>query len=149
VSDTLTAAVYMNRGWWVADCPRPFCHHAEYFGVAMNGAGVGGLHPEYMMCGGCSGAFPAAWPDTDMRRGVEQLLGLRPDTTNRNWYPTETLSDLLWENTMAGITPSQNAIGAAREQGGGMLLSISGGEVTQGFEAIQGGTPRLALPGGQ
>jgi hypothetical protein len=116
------AVVYRNRDWWVAMCPGPYCDNATFFGVSERGE-VGGLTPEYMMCGTCGGAWPAKWPSADMRHGVEQLLADRPDVRNRNWLPHESLADLLWENLEHGVLPAggRAAIEAAGE---GTVLSI-------------------------
>jgi hypothetical protein len=38
-----------------------------------------------------------------MVRGVERLLMMRPDPSTRNWFPGETLGDLMMENGAHGI----------------------------------------------
>jgi hypothetical protein len=132
----LVAIVYMNRGWWVAMCPMPYCDHAEYFGVSDRGE-VGGLTPDYMMCPVCTKAWPVKWPAPELREGVEQLLSDRPDVTNRNWLPHETLADLMWENTIHGITPGVNALEAAKERGGGIITAAAGDSFTAGARELE------------
>jgi hypothetical protein len=38
-----------------------------------------------------------------MVNGVERLLMMRPDPSTRNWFPGETLGDLMMENGAHGI----------------------------------------------
>lgn len=147
---TDAAIVYVSRGWWVARCCRMDCDHAEYFGIAppdsVNAGRPGGLTPSHMMCPACGSAWPAKWPSDTLRRGVEQILGDRPDRTTRNWYPHESLADLTLENALHGIAPVDAL--AARDAhlagelppGGVVLRTAIGDDITTGA--------RLALPGG-
>jgi hypothetical protein len=147
------AIVYVSTGWWVARCCRPSCDHAEYFGIAppdsVTPGRPGGLTPTHMMCPACGSAWPARWPADTVRRGVEQILGDRPDPAKRNWFPGETLADLVLENAIHGIAPVDAL--AARDAGalpaGGVVLQTTiGDEVVVGARALPAG--RLAIPGG-
>jgi hypothetical protein len=41
-----------------------------------------------------------------MVQGVERLLLMRPDPSTRNWWPHETLHDLMFENGAHGVFDS-------------------------------------------
>lgn len=146
------AIVHMSVGWWVAFCGREFCAHAEWYGVSPQ-AGVGGLTATHMMCPACGWVGAARWPTPVVRRGVEQILGDRPDPSTRNWLPHETLADLTLENAMHGIAPIDAL--AAREAhlagelppGGVVLRATADDEITVGARE-PAGPGRLAIPGG-
>jgi hypothetical protein len=143
------AIVHMSVGWWVAFCGRPFCTHAEWYGLSP-AAGVGGLTATHMMCPACGWAGPAQWPAH--WRGIEQILADRPDPSTRNWLPGETLGDLERENAEHGIVPA--AALTAREAeaagelppGGVVLRTTAGDDVLGGARELAPG--RLAIPGG-
>lgn len=138
------AIVHMSAGWWVAICGRLGCMHAEWFGLARNGAGVGGLTAEYMACPECGWTGPARWPAEDLRVGVEALLALRPVRATRNWLPGESLHDLLVENAEHGI-----GVPVVEPDRAGVLLEIRGDAVTHGLAALRAGAgrPELTEPG--
>lgn len=134
----LVATVVANTGWWVAQCPAPGCHGAEYYGVADTAAGrrVGGLTLDRYVCLiGCGRAFAAVWPSLSLRAGVEQLLALRPDPAKRNWEPGETLEQLLWENAAHGIGAPAPTLEPDRD---GVAFAIVDDAVTLGGRAIFG-----------
>ena len=54
-------------------------------------------------CWECGLEAAVVWPDVEMQRGVERLLSMRPDPATRNWWPGETLVDLMVENAEHGI----------------------------------------------
>jgi hypothetical protein len=106
--EMLTAVAYVNLGYWVADCPRPFCTGAEHFGGRVNGLGMaelGGLTDAGFTCKACGLQCPAQWPASDHRVEVERILMERPNPRNRNWLPGETVFTLLAENIAHGIYP--------------------------------------------
>lgn len=43
------------------------------------------------------------WPTEAMVKAVERLLMMRPAPAHRNWFPGETLHDLMFENGAHGI----------------------------------------------
>lgn len=83
---------YANWSRWVAHCG-----HCQY--------GREQLQPCHspFRCRVCGGITEVVWPTADMIIGVERLLMMRPDPSTRNWFPGETLNDLLWENGAHGI----------------------------------------------
>jgi hypothetical protein len=132
------AIVLANFGFWVARCPKPDCHWADYYGVAMTPAGrrVGGLTLDRYVClDGCGNSYAAQWPATSLRAGVEQLLALRPDPAKRNWEPGETLEQLLWENAAHGIPAPDLILDPGRD---GVTFAIIDDAVTVGGRAIYG-----------
>lgn len=54
-------------------------------------------------CRICGMVTEVMWPSHPMVHGIERLLMMRPDPTTRNWYPGETLHDLVFENGAHGI----------------------------------------------
>jgi ribosomal protein S27E len=57
----------------------------------------------WIECRICGQVTDVIWPPEAMVHGVERLLMMRPDPTTRNWYPGETLGDLMMENGTHGI----------------------------------------------
>lgn len=90
---TIQARVYASQ--WIGDCP--VCRSASVldFGTPI------------WECRDCGTSIEVYWPSNDVRRGVERLLSLRPIAHTRNWFPGETLHDLLAENTEHGIGPTE------------------------------------------
>ena len=87
-----------HAGHWIADCPR--CGYAVGGRLLPFGSPV-------FDCQDCGLGVEVRWPSEQMRRGVERLLMMRPVPHTRNWFPHESLSDLLAENVEHGIGPSQ------------------------------------------
>ena len=54
-------------------------------------------------CRVCGMVTEIIWPSEAMVKGIERLLMMRPDPTTRNWFPGETLHDLMFENGAHGI----------------------------------------------
>jgi hypothetical protein len=108
----MRAVAYVSHGWWVADCPRPYCASAEHFG---NRDGyVGGLTAKGFRCADCRLQCGVEWPPNVDDIGY--LLGQRPVSATRNWRPGETVHDLLQENALHGITPPPMQIAGGRIQ---------------------------------
>jgi hypothetical protein len=143
----LVAVVEFNLGRWAAPCPAPYCRGAEHYGIQPPWLGpprLGGLGSESFICLlACQRAFPAKWPDAEMRKGVEALLNLRPDWASRNWKPGETLHDLLQENADYGI--GVPVLDIERE---GRILTIGDDRILEGMDALIAGAarPELATP---
>lgn len=100
-----TLPVFMSYGRWVAKCPRPGCHNAEQFGRC-DDSSPGGLTGSSFTCrvthGGCGLQAAVDWPpNVD---DIEYLTRARPIAA-RNWFPGETVDDLLKENVMNGLVP--------------------------------------------
>ena len=51
----------------------------------------------------CGTVTEVIWPSEAMMAGVERILMMRPDPTKRNWWPGETLHDLIAENAEHGL----------------------------------------------
>lgn len=56
-----------------------------------------------MTCWDCGTDVEVIWPPETVVQGVERLLSLRPDVSTRNWWPGETLHDLLADNMAHGV----------------------------------------------
>ena len=90
----MEAVVYFNWGRWLAECPDPSCSNAEEYGR--------GLKDGSMVCSNCKRMAPARWPDD--RATIQKVLEMRPVPGTRNWFPHETVDDLLRENAENGVS---------------------------------------------
>lgn len=96
----MIALVYVNRGRWVVDCPGEECGWA-YLAVSPTG------HARYQhRCAGsdndgCGTMLELVWPTVAEAEQIAEALAARASKANRNWTPTETVDDLLAENTAA------------------------------------------------
>lgn len=101
----VTIPVFMSWGRWVAKCPRPGCHSAEQFGKCDDGT-VGGLTGTSYTCrqshNGCGVQCGVEWPPNV--EDIEYLTRARP-VAARNWFPGETVHDLLAENVSNHLVP--------------------------------------------
>lgn len=114
---TYVAVARMSHGRWVASCPRPGCVNAEAFGRCDDGT-IGGLEGDRFTCrteghtqdgrraayGGCGLRCGVEWPGNVT--ALERVLFARPAPSSRNWTPGETVEDLVRENLMHGLVPS-------------------------------------------
>jgi len=141
------AIVYANVGRWVADCPQPFCRNAEHAG--MYEGEFGGLTEAAMHCRRCNTAWPVTWPPPYTRVAIEQLLMERPDPLNRNWLPTQTVSELAAENMEHGILPAAALAAAADAPDGPVLraFDVTPEEITVGRILLPTSRERLSLGG--
>lgn len=105
------AQAYVSWGRWVVECSNPFCSSALTLGpdvVIVEGLIRRGLAwgQRDMQCWDCGFVTSEiVWPpDPD---AIEMLLGGRPDPRTRNWFPNETLQDLLAENIVHGLMPRE------------------------------------------
>lgn len=106
----LVAVVRVERGAWIADCPRPFCTAAQHLGPAPISGTVGGLFEPAdggtvgsFRCLTCTWEGPSQWPTQDERRAIQHVLSLRPVPATRNWLPGELVRDLVAENVAHGV----------------------------------------------
>jgi hypothetical protein len=101
----LRVPVFLSWGRWVARCPRPGCHNAEQFGRCDDGT-VGGLTGRGFVCrpshNGCGLEAAADWPAN--LDDIEYMTRARP-VAARNWFPGETVEDLMRENVTNGLIP--------------------------------------------
>lgn len=91
--DAQSLVAYVNLGRWVADCPE--CNngimvHPDRHGWCCNcgNSTVGGLSRR------------VRWPADIFR--IEAVLEMRPAPANRNWYPHETVNELVHESIANG-----------------------------------------------
>ena len=89
-------AARINYGRWIADCP--YCTGAEM--VDPNDPVFYCLNYN---CDRPNGNAPLPVQFPIGRVGLENALLRRPRMQNRNWFPYETLADLLAENAANGI----------------------------------------------
>lgn len=102
-------------GMWIVDCG--LCTNAEHIDPSS----------EAVDCTYCGARLEIIWPTLEMIRGVERLLSMRPLPYTRNWWPGETLNDLVWENGEHGVlTRHLEPLG---DQPGSLLLSVSETEI--------------------
>lgn len=133
------AIARVAQGWWVADCPRPFCAGAEHAG--RRDGNVGGLTGAGFRCANCGLLCASRWPGNI--EDIERLLLQRPVPQTRNWSPGESLADLLAENLEHGVLP---AVPASLDPGDpGLLVAVAGDRITND-RALPAGH-RLALGG--
>jgi len=89
--DGRTLNAYVNHSRWVADCP--VCNG----GLAVNPDMPSGC------CLDCGTVYTIRFPtDPD---AVERTLCERPNLTNRNWQPGETVDKLISENIIHSVQP--------------------------------------------
>lgn len=94
-AEPLVARVHQNM--WIVDCPD--CGSAA---MCWFDDDSGAAHP--FMCDNCLNNSvdnrwrPVAAPTAAERRGIESVLQARPVPQTRNWYPHESLVDLIDEN---------------------------------------------------
>lgn len=137
--DDLTAHAYVSCGIWVAECPRPWCVNAEWYGPGPNTGRVGGLGRKLFHCLRCGLHCPAEWPrDAD---AIWQLLQQRPCAETRNWEIGETVDNLLAENVAHGLIDPQ-------ELGSGLWL-LNGVLVGAAAELIPAPKTDLLAIGGR
>ncbi len=106
----LVAVARVERGVWMADCPRPDCNAAQHAGPDPGGGIVGGLVAPLdagtvgaFRCFTCTWEGPSRWPAADERRAIEHVLSFRPVPRTRNWFPHELVRDLVAENVQHGV----------------------------------------------
>lgn len=111
------AAVRVNWGRWIADCPS--CPSAvavdEHHQTRLGATAVDDGTPVWVEgCWDCGATTTLIWPAAPMVAGIERLLAMRPDPNTRNWTPGETLHDLVRENALHGLfsDPSIDALAA-------------------------------------
>jgi hypothetical protein len=86
--------VFANWGAWKVWCPARWCDSAMQVWQGQ----------EHTACGDCGEPITQLiWPADP--EGIETLLAMRPAAKLRNWYPGETLHQLLAENLQHGILP--------------------------------------------
>lgn len=83
---TRSAHARVNWGRWVADCPDSACFAAE---AVM--PGMARAH-----CAECDRPYEVRWPTE--RAEIDRVLSLRPVPATRNWFPGETVAQLVAEN---------------------------------------------------
>ncbi|MFQ5516390.1 MAG: hypothetical protein ACE5E8_02350 [Acidimicrobiia bacterium] len=88
----MTVKAYFNWGRWVADCPDADCRNAEELNPP-----VGIMH-----CTFCDRVWPVVWPDD--WKWIQDICERRPVPSTRNWYPGETVADLLDENAVHEVS---------------------------------------------
>lgn len=94
--------VEVRQGRWVVLCPT--CGggqlasraHQRFFCTDCLNSKIGGL---WAM---------VAWPSTETTQRIQDILMRRPNPMNRNWFPRETIDELVSENNRNGI-PTQEA----------------------------------------
>lgn len=81
----------VNHGRWIADCAA--CKSGML------------THPEWRLacCGEC-GAIYSRITFPVMASAIEHVLCRRPQRSTQNWFPTETVNDLLRENREHGVS---------------------------------------------
>lgn len=86
----------VNHGRWIARCPT--CSGAQYASRA----------DRRFFCSSCLNHaagnrwIGVEWPDDAQTQQIEAALMRRPNPTNRNWEPGETVEDLERENGARG-----------------------------------------------
>jgi hypothetical protein len=128
----IPGVAYARAEWgrWIADCPAPYCRSA------LNLA----LHQTIYRCWECETVAEVVWPT--YAQDIERILMMRPDPTTRNWFPGESLHDLVWENAVHGILPGTPE---ELEANPGVVLSVVGDRIEQDVLALD--AARRAIEG--
>ena len=90
------ARAYINHGRWIVECE---CHEAHQLKP-----GPKRWRCEMLVDGrhvGCGTEYSVIWPNRKLRRQIETVLSTRP-YENRNWWPWETVDQLVAENLEHG-----------------------------------------------
>jgi len=126
----IPGAAYARAEWsrWIADCPAPYCRSALQ---------LRRFEP-FFRCWDCGAGADIVWPSN--LEDIERLLMMRPDPIARNWFPGETLADLLAENIRHGIAPVPLMELDWLED---FALSICDDEVIEDTSAVLLGQPSL------
>lgn len=109
------AEAHASWGQWAARCG--YCPH----GQALQ------RFTQHFQCPECGKVTEIIWPPAEMVAGVERLLMMRPAPANRNWFPGETLHDLMFENGQHGIFDHIDQIGSSGP--GDVLFSVDDGGI--------------------
>lgn len=86
----------VNHGRWIVRCP------------TCSGAQFASRPDRRFFCSSCLNHASAhrwigvEWPDDAVVHQIETILMRRPNPTNRNWEPGETVADLVRENGLRG-----------------------------------------------
>lgn len=96
------------RVGYVVEAHASWSKWAARCGLCPNGTSLQRLQPTWD-CWICGTTTEIIWPHIKMIEAVERLLMMRPDPTKRNWFPGETLHDLMLENAEHGILPMPEA----------------------------------------
>jgi hypothetical protein len=86
---------YANWARWVASC--------SYAADCGDAAAELTRFQEGFICSDCGRPNKVVWPAAETVYGVERLLMMRSHVKHRNWYPGETLIDLMTENAANGV----------------------------------------------
>ena len=92
---TVTVTPVVNHGRWLIPCPWCFSasaasrHDHRFFCVECRNSAIDGKW------------LTVKWPAS--KDVIEGLLVMRPDPRNRNWTPSETVTDLFAENESRGV----------------------------------------------
>jgi hypothetical protein len=101
-------AAEVNHGIWIWICP---CKLGSLDEPPVGG-GVAWLKYGLGWCPRCENADVGGnWRLVDLPvnyREIERVLALRPEAENQNWWPGETVDDLVRENVENGL-PGQDA----------------------------------------
>ena len=101
----MRAAVYVNHGRWVVECPADDCRAAidvsRPLGSGWASCDCGDLSVCYHERIPCDHMILLDWP-ADLE-AIVRILDAREDPCTRNWLPGETVEDLKAENLLHGM----------------------------------------------
>jgi len=117
------ARAYVLRGHWVADCPANcgqtqwvFRGHVNHEGFPCHCVGGNATREPQWYCRNCHLIAEIEWPPGSAMDDIMEVLLLRPNPVNRNWYPAghdialrfnlphgQTPADLREENEENGV----------------------------------------------
>ncbi len=102
----MRAAVYVNHGRWVVECPADNCRGAIDVSERIGGdAWVSCDCADRSVCyhgdNRCGLMLSVDWPDDPLE--IWRILYRRHDPSTRNWLPGETVEDLKAENLLHGM----------------------------------------------
>jgi hypothetical protein len=107
---------HVNHGRWVVECecrtaseavPKPSTHPYAKTSHQARYRGKTWVCP--VEWGGCGMSYDVLWPDTDR---IMAVLRERPKTSNQNWMPGESISQLVAENLEHGCAVPEREVGA-------------------------------------
>lgn len=115
----------IQSGAYVMEAHASWSYWACRCGACRYGAEAFGYGPSFryrprtpqFQCSFCGAVTEAIWPSEEMMAGVERVLMMRPDPSTRNWFPGETLIDLMRENGEHGILDNLERLNLAVSPG--------------------------------
>lgn len=135
----------VRAGMYVVEAHASWSRWAARCGLCPWGTDLRRLTP-YIECLFCGTVTEVIWPSDSMMDAVERLLMMRPDPSTRNWFPHETLHDLMFENGAHGIFDHIDQLGIETMPGKSLFAVDDGGIRVDNLPALKSRVRREITP---